>query len=109
MQQPKETVRLDGRTLIEQRETNLHRFSKTTGPAILLASRAAAGSGVNLQAANVVILCNAFWHASQERQAIGQVWRHTQTKPVYAYTLQAEDCKVEEYKIAERNRKDAEN
>lgn len=109
MKEPIEAVRLDGRVPPEQRFMHLDQFSQATVPAVLSASRATAGSGLNLQAASVAILCTPFWNASQERQAVGQVWRHSQTKIVYACTLQAENCKVEEYRVTERDREDAEN
>lgn len=81
-------MRLDGRVPAPERQAVIDRFS-TTPAAILLASRAAGGSGLNLQAAKVMILCNYSEHTSQEDQAIGQAWRRGQTQSVHVFTLQA--------------------
>jgi len=60
-----------------------------------------AGSlGVNLHAANHVVLLDASLNPAHDLQAIYRVWRYGQTKPVYAYCLVAHRTMEEKIYVA---------
>lgn len=98
---------LDGRTGVAEREHSLEQFRSMTGPRILFLSRGAGGLGLNLQEANVVIQCCPWWRDPWE--VYGRVHRSKQEKPVYIYQVVARGAKVEEHKIAVRDRKNLTN
>lgn len=49
------------------------------------------GVGLNLQAASVVIFCEAWWNHNTELQAIGRAHRYGQTENVLVIRLRAVD------------------
>lgn len=53
----------------------------------MIVSMKAGGTGLNLQNANNVIICDPSWNPSQEEQAIGRVHRLGQDKRVNVYRL----------------------
>ncbi|KAI7380938.1 hypothetical protein KC336_g18904 [Hortaea werneckii] len=58
---PVKVIQYDGRHGPAERHPTLRAFSEALGTQIMLASRSTGGQGLNLQAANVVIRCGAWW------------------------------------------------
>ncbi|KAF4629929.1 hypothetical protein G7Y89_g8210 [Cudoniella acicularis] len=109
MYDPVECMRYDGRETSERRAATLEEFKKAPGPKVLLISRAVGGVGLNITAANVVILCGPWWKSEREKQAIKLSHRVGQTREVYAFRVMANCCGVEAYKAGVRDKKDKHN
>ncbi len=89
--------RLDGSTV--DRAGVVDRFQAPSGPPILLLSLKAGGTGLNLTAADHVILLDPWWNPQVEAQAADRAHRIGQNKPVFIYRLVAKDT-VEERILA---------
>lgn len=100
----------NGRSSATERDIAMTRFTGSSGPRVLLASRGAGGVGLNLQSANVIIICSPWWKHSWEEQAIGRVYRAGQKKDVvFIYRVRADNCKVDNCKLAQCNLKNGVN
>ncbi|MGW1322424.1 DEAD/DEAH box helicase [Streptomyces antibioticus] len=64
-------------------------FAGVSGPAVLLAQIQAAGVGLNMQAASVVVLCEPQIKPTIEHQAVARAHRMGQVRPVRVYRLLA--------------------
>jgi len=62
-------------------------FNKWPEYRVLLTTRQEGGEGLNLQAANHLILINCWYTAKDIIQILGRIKRKGQMKPVYAYIL----------------------
>ncbi|MCJ1435725.1 hypothetical protein MMC27_005100 [Xylographa pallens] len=109
MYDPVDCLRFDGRETPEKRTVILQNFEKAAGAKVLLISRAAGGVGLNIPAANVVILCGPWWKSEWEGQAIKRAHRPGQTREVHAIRLKAENCALEDYKAGVRDKKNKHN
>ncbi|WP_395745124.1 DEAD/DEAH box helicase [Prosthecobacter sp.] len=78
---------IDGRTDVPQRQEIVDKFSNTTGPAVLVLNPRAAGTGLNITAANHVIHFNLEWNPAIEDQASARAFRRGQTRPVTVHRL----------------------
>ncbi|CAL9164856.1 protein CHROMATIN REMODELING 20-like isoform X1 [Musa acuminata AAA Group] len=89
--QGKDWYRLDGSTQCSERQKLVERFNEPTNKRVkcTLISTRAGSLGINLYAANRVIVVDGSWNPTYDLQAIYRVWRYGQTKPVYAYRLMA--------------------
>ncbi|KAJ7569529.1 hypothetical protein O6H91_01G082600 [Diphasiastrum complanatum] len=87
----REWYRLDGQTSAALRQKIVERFNDVTNVNIqcVLISTRAGSLGINLPAANRVIIVDGSWNPTHDLQALFRVWRFGQTKPVYAYRLLA--------------------
>lgn len=87
----KDWYRLDGRTEGSERQRLVERFNdpKNRRVKCVLISTRAGALGINLHAANRVVIVDGSWNPTNDLQAIYRVWRYGQTKPVYAYRLMA--------------------
>lgn len=94
--------RLDGGT--RDRQAVVDRFQSDDGAPVLLLSLKAGGTGLNLTAADLVILLDPWWNPAAEDQAADRAHRIGQDKPVFVYRLVAEDT-VEERILALQEKK----
>jgi SNF2 family DNA or RNA helicase len=97
---------INGSTLQEERQPLVDAFSAHDGPACLILNPKAAGAGLNITAATVVIHFTPVWNPAIEAQASARAHRLGQTRPVTVYRLFYKDT-VEEVMI-ERSRWKAE-
>lgn len=82
---------INGSTPQEDRQGIIDAFSDHEGPAILVLNPKAAGSGLNITAATVVIHMTPVWNPALEAQASARAHRRGQTMPVTIYRLYYED------------------
>lgn len=78
---------IDGRTKIEERQPKIDRFSALREPSVLVLNPRAAGTGLNITAANHVIHFNLEWNPAVEDQASARAHRRGQTQTVTVHRL----------------------
>ncbi|KNA07910.1 hypothetical protein SOVF_167500 isoform B [Spinacia oleracea] len=87
----KDWYRIDGKTEGSERQRLVDAFNNPQNERVkctLISTRAGA-LGINLFAANRVIIVDGSWNPTHDLQAIYRAWRYGQKKPVYAYRLVA--------------------
>lgn len=82
---------INGSTPQEERQGIIDAFSDFDGPAILVLNPKAAGAGLNITAATVVVHLTPVWNPALEAQASARAHRRGQTLPVTIYRLYYED------------------
>lgn len=80
-------VRLDGLNKIEDRLVSIKQFNSDPETFIFLISTRAGGLGINLTAADTVIIYNSDWNPQVDLQAQDRCHRIGQTRPVVVYRL----------------------
>ncbi|KAI9667568.1 MAG: hypothetical protein M1821_000384 [Bathelium mastoideum] len=80
-------TRLDGSMSVRNRDIALQRFDEDASCTILLASLAVCSVGLNLVAANTVILSDSWWSPALEDQAVDRVHRLGQKRPTTVFRL----------------------
>ncbi|MCC6624127.1 MAG: DEAD/DEAH box helicase [Deltaproteobacteria bacterium] len=95
-------TRLDGSTV--DRGAVVDRFQDPAGPPVLLLSLKAGGTGLNLTAADHVVILDPWWNPATEDQAADRAHRIGQDKPVFVHRLIAADT-VEEKILALQDKK----
>ncbi|TVR62751.1 MAG: DEAD/DEAH box helicase [Spirochaetaceae bacterium] len=81
--------RLDGSTPQKLRAERIAAFQRHPGSAFFLISLKAGGVGINLTAADYVLLLDPWWNPAVEAQAIDRSHRIGRTATVFAYRLVA--------------------
>ncbi|CAG6018115.1 lymphoid-specific helicase [Menidia menidia] len=79
--------RLDGSMSYADRDENITKFSKDPEVFLFLLSTRAGGLGINLTAADTVIIFDSDWNPQADLQAQDRCHRIGQTKPVVVYRL----------------------
>ena len=82
-----EFSRLDGSMSMMDRQENIDRFNNDPNVSVFLLSTRAGGLGINLTAADTVIIYDSDWNPQQDLQAQDRAHRIGQTKPVMIYRL----------------------
>ena len=78
---------IDGRTPVAERQPTIDRFGLVVGAAALILNPRAAGTGLNITAANHVIHYNLEWNPAVEDQATARAHRRGQVLPVTVHRL----------------------
>jgi superfamily II DNA or RNA helicase len=94
-------ARLDGKSA--DRQALVERFQNDPRCSVFLVSLKAGGVGLNLTAAEYVVLLDPWWNPAAEAQAVDRAHRMGQTKVVVAYRLISKDT-IEE-RVAELQEK----
>lgn len=82
---------INGSTPQGERQAIVDAFSGHDGPGCLVLNPKAAGTGLNITSATVVIHFTQAWNPALESQASARAHRRGQTEPVYVYRLFYED------------------
>ncbi|MGN0844705.1 MAG: DEAD/DEAH box helicase [Kiritimatiellia bacterium] len=96
---------LDGATPPQERERRVAAFQRGEGDLFLLSLKAG-GTGLNLTAANYVVLLDPWWNPAVEDQAADRAHRIGQRNPVTVYRLIAADTVEERVLELHREKKD---
>lgn len=78
---------INGDTPVPDRQKIVDLFSNHSGAALLILNPRAAGTGLNITAANYVIHYNLEWNPALEDQASARAYRRGQQKTVFVYRL----------------------
>lgn len=78
---------INGSTPQQERQTIVDAFTAHSGPACLFLNPKAAGAGLNITAATIVIHYTQAWNPALEAQASARAHRRGQTEPVRIYRL----------------------
>ncbi len=76
---------LTGRT--RDRSEPVEKFQQAPGPAVIMVSLRAGGTGITLHAADYVFLLDPWWNPAVENQAIDRVHRIGQERRVFVYRM----------------------
>jgi SWI/SNF-related matrix-associated actin-dependent regulator of chromatin subfamily A3 len=91
-------TRIDGTMSVQRRDQALEALNTDPNCTVMLASLGVCAVGLNLVAANQVILCDSWWAPAIEDQAIDRVHRLGQTKETTVFRLVMEGS-VEEHTL----------
>ena len=81
---------INGSISPQRRQEIIDEFDKAPAGAVLVAQIQAGGTGLNIQSASVVIICEPQFKPSIENQAISRAYRMGQTRNVLVYRLLCE-------------------
>jgi SNF2 family DNA or RNA helicase len=90
------SLRIDGTMTLSARNTVIRQFQTSENIKIVLASKTATGVGLNLTAANHVIVVDPWWNPAIEEQAVHRCYRIGQKKPVHVTRFIISDT-IEQY------------
>jgi len=88
---PVNSVLLHGAQGETVRDDVLRRFQETGGPQVLLASLRAAGVGLNIPSADLVVLFDRWWNPAVEDQAVARAHRFGRRTPLHVIRFVAMD------------------
>ncbi|MCZ8163800.1 MAG: DEAD/DEAH box helicase [Brevundimonas sp.] len=95
---------INGGTLGSDRQPIIDAFAAYEGPAVLILNPRAAGAGLNITAASLVIHYTQVWNPALEQQASARAHRRGQTQPVTIYHMYYVDT-VEEVMMERAQRR----
>ena len=78
---------IHGGTPVKKRQSIVSDFERSTTGSVLIAQINAAGTGMNIQCASVVVICEPQCKPSIEKQAISRAYRMGQTRSVLVHHL----------------------
>ena len=78
---------IDGRVPVVDRQRLIDQFSSRSGSAVLVLNPKAAGTGLNISAANHVIHYTPEWNPAVQDQATARAYRRGQTRVVTVHAL----------------------
>ncbi len=82
---------ITGSTSVSERQEIVDRFTEAPGGSILICQVQAGGTGLNIQAASIVIFCEPQIKPSLINQAVARAWRMGQVRNVQVHHLLCED------------------
>lgn len=82
---------INGSVSPQRRQEIIDEFDKAPAGSVLLAQIQSGGTGLNIQSASVVIMCEPQFKPSIENQAISRAYRMGQARNVLVYRLLCED------------------
>ena len=82
---------ITGSVNVNRRQEIIDEFDKSPAGTVLLAQINSGGTGLNIQAASVVIICEPQFKPSIENQAISRAYRMGQSRNVLVYRLLCEN------------------
>ena len=85
------TEPINGSVPPKRRQEIIDEFDNSPAGTVLLAQIQAGGTGLNIQSASVVILCEPQFKPSIENQAISRAYRMGQARNVFVYRLLCQD------------------
>eukprot|EP01134_Creolimax_fragrantissima_P004705 CFRG4705T1 len=83
--------RYEGKYSAKIRHQMIRSFNDDPDKMIFLISKLAGGTGLNLVAANIVVLMDPSWNPTTDAQAVDRAYRLGQKKDVYVYKLITKD------------------
>ncbi|KAI8901488.1 SNF2 family N-terminal domain-containing protein [Globomyces pollinis-pini] len=97
--------RIDGMTCLADRQAEIDRFNTEKDTMIFLLSTRAGGLGINLTAADTVIIFDSDWNPQVDLQAQDRVHRIGQTRPVIIYRLVTEQSAEQRILLCAKNKR----
>lgn len=82
---------INGSVTVQRRQEIIDEFDKAPAGSVLVAQIQTGGTGLNIQSASVVIICEPQFKPSTENQAISRAYRMGQTRNVLVYRLLCEN------------------
>lgn len=82
---------IDGSIPPQKRQEVIDKFSKSEDGSVLVAQIQAGGTGLNIQAASIVVICEPQLKPSTENQAISRTYRMGQVRNVMVFRLLCEE------------------
>jgi SNF2 family DNA or RNA helicase len=95
---------LDGET--KNRQHHVENFNNNNNVRVFLISLKAGGFGLNLTAADTVILVDPWWNPQIENQAIDRTHRIGQSKKVQVYKLITRGSVEEKIQVLQQNKRE---
>ncbi len=100
---------IDGSVKSGQRKKEIQKFQERDDYRLFLLSLRAGGVGINLTAADYVILFDPWWNPAVESQAVDRVHRIGQTKKVIAYKMVTKSTVEEKMLVLQERKKELAN
>lgn len=97
---------INGSISTDKRQAIIDEYTKFEGPAILVSQIQAGGTGLNIQAASVIIFCEPQLKPSLETQAIARAFRMGQVNTVMVHRLLCQDTVDEQIVLMLENKQE---